>query len=182
MAVHFDHFTYATKKIAGLITRKDTYMTDEEKKAKADDELIKYEVLNIDGYKNYFDQCVAKSSAIYGEFTGNAMKDYAVRWAKLMQAEMKKQNLEHLTKDLVYNTSSRAHAIESKHPHATGIHTEKKHDITCWLAVAWKHGEELAEITGCMPKEELKELKAAHSDIRQCCIANKIMQKKIGRI
>lgn len=102
------------------------------KKAKelSDNILIKNEELDIEGHTQYF--------AIQKMINSGSMFDYAVRWGKLMQAEMKKQGLNHLTKELVRDTENRADIYSCI---SEGIPKN-------FLIAVWKHGDELAAFTG----------------------------------
>ena len=100
----------------------------------ADDALIKDETLNIEGYQLYFDQILAINSR---SKLSKDIIDYAVRWGKLMQAEMKKQGLKHLTPELVKDTENRV-AMNSLCGHTASIGRSI-------LIETWKYGEELAQ-------------------------------------
>ena len=110
-----------------------------ERKAKeaADNELIKDEVLDVSGFKHYFEHMVEINSK---DKYGKGIIDYAVRWGKLMQAEMKKQGLDHLTPELVENTDRRADIYGM-----SGLSASFGRNL---LIFSWKHGEELAKING----------------------------------
>ena len=68
--------------------------------------------------------------------------NFAVRWGKLMQAEMKQQGLDHLTPELIEDTRKRANI-------AYGTSGAQCREAECLLAIVWKHGVEFATLNNC---------------------------------
>jgi hypothetical protein len=101
-----------------------------EKKAQrmADDLMIKGKKLDVQGHK----RCFAEF------FDPNGVGE---RWGLIMQEEMKKQGLTHLTPDLVKSTFSRADSTPGLSGGAYG-------GVLWGLTHLWKYGEELALIEG----------------------------------
>lgn len=116
-----------------------------------DDELIKDEVLNVEGFKIYFDKQVENNYS--GKF-GKSIIDYADRWGRVMQAEMKRQGLDHLTEEIVSSTEFRTDIY--------GMSGASASFARNLLLVAWKHGDEMAKFVRC--PDNLKLFKATHSD------------------
>lgn len=118
----------------------------------ADNILIKNEVLNVEGHKRYWSESVEKN--ISG--MGKSIIEYADRWGKLMQAEMKKQGLDHLTPELVRETDRRADIYGM-----SGASASFGRNL---LIMSWKHGKELAEIEGFEDMNEVAMLRTVESD------------------
>ena len=106
-----------------------------EKQKVADDALIKDEILDISSLKTHFEHMVKVNSK--NEY-GKSIIDYAVRWGKLMQAEMKKQGLDHLTPELVEDTDRRADIYGM-----SGASASFGRNL---LIRTWKYGHELEKI------------------------------------
>ena len=106
-----------------------------EKQKLADDELIKGETLDISSLKTHFEHMVKVNSK---DEYGKGIIDYAVRWGKLMQAEMKKQGLDHLTPELVKDTDRRADIYGM-----SGASASFGRNL---LIRTWKYGHELEKI------------------------------------
>lgn len=117
-----------------------------------DDKLIKDEVLDVEGFSRHFDYMVKLNSK---DRYGKGIIDYAVRWGKIMQAEMKKQGLDHLTPELVKNADGRADIYGMSGATATMGRN--------LLVTTWKHGEELAKIEG-LSMNEVAFFRALNSD------------------
>ena len=117
-----------------------------------DDKLIRDEVLDVEGFKHYFDYMVKRNSK---DDYGKGIISYAMRWGKLMQAEMKKQGLDHLTEKLVRDTDKRADIYGM-----SGASASMGRNL---LITTWKHGEELAKIEG-MDMDDVAFFRALNSD------------------
>ncbi len=128
----------------------------------ADDKLIEGEEYNADGHKLYFDQEVAKSAE---EFNTSSVA-YALRWGKLMQAEMKRQGLSVPTWQLVEDAQKRAN-IYGKYA---------AHYGATLLMATWKYGVEAADAMG-YDADEAVLYRATRSD-RAMEFYNKYKQTK----
>lgn len=116
-----------------------------------DNKLIKDESLNLDGHKRYWTEMVEKNVDKF-----KSTLQFAERWGKVMQAEMKKQGLEHLTPEMVKETRLRADIYGM-----SGTTAALARNL---LVMSWKHGEELAKIEGFEDMTEVAMMRAIKSD------------------
>ena len=115
------------------------------------DRMLAGETFDTAGFTSYFDDIVRKNRGMFGEDL-----DAVVRWGKLMQSEMKKQGLNHLTAEIAEETKARAL------PKGEVFFGAKYA-----MYVAWKHGRELAAFDKNEDLLRLDTLKACYSDRTQ---------------
>lgn len=135
----------------------------------ADEKLIENETLNIEGHVNNFEHTVKLNSE--ADFITN----HAQYWGKLMQIEMKRQNLDHLTPEIAKDTAHRANM-------KFGLSAYQFFASHNCLSVNWKYGQELAEIYIKDPSEiqAIKEQRNAIQDKDSSTRLGKL-RKRIAR-
>lgn len=116
-----------------------------------DDMLIRDEVLDLRGFERYFKYMESVNNNSFGK----SILEYAKRWGKLMQAEMKKQGLDHLTSELVRDTDGRADIFGM-----SGASASCGRNL---LIMTWKYGKELGKIEG-FQEEQIDFERASKSD------------------
>ena len=119
----------------------------------ADEKLIENETLNVEGHVRNFEHTLKLNS------DAALITNHAQYWGKLMQIEMKKQNLDHLTPEVAKDT---AHRADMKF----GLSAYQFFASRDCLGVNWKYGQELAEIYLKDPAElqALKDQREATQD------------------
>ena len=127
----------------------------ENKQIALDETLIAEEKLNVEGHtENYKNTVEANSGA------GSVIVKHARYWGKLMQIEMKKQNLQHLTPEIAKDT---AHRADMKF----GLSAAQFFASRNCLNINWKYGQELAEIYKDNPADISKRRAATENNSLQ---------------
>ena len=119
----------------------------------ADEKLVENETLNVEGHVSNFQHTVELNS------DAAFITNHAQYWGKLMQIEMKKQNLDRLTPEIAKDTAHRANI-------KFGLSLYQFCASRECLSVNWKYGQELAEIYLKEPSEiqSVKEQREATQD------------------